>query len=132
MNNKRRKDLAKADKLLQEAFEIVEKIRNEEEEAKDNTPESFSDRIDEMESCIYDLDEALENIENAQMSLGEYMPSEPTINEEKEIEYLKEKAKELITILNQEDDEKLKKKELLEKAKVAIEKAKLKHHVAKK
>lgn len=66
MNAIRRKELMRAIELLDEAKGILESVKDEEQEAFDNLPESFqaSERGETMEDNIYNLDEAYSSIED--------------------------------------------------------------------
>ena len=67
MNNERRRRLKKAHELLNSAAQIVELVRDEEQDSFDNLPESFqdSDKGQRMEEAIEHLDDALSAIEEA-------------------------------------------------------------------
>lgn len=67
MNNERRRRLKKAQELLNSAAQIVELVRDEEQDSFDNLPESFqdSDNGQRMEEAIEHLDDALSAIEEA-------------------------------------------------------------------
>ena len=97
-------DCLQSDKLLQQAYEIIEKARNEEDEAKDNLPESFYDKADEMESCVNNLDEALENIESAQISISEYLPEDKAAKEMEEFLELEKEAQKMLSLLKRNKD----------------------------
>lgn len=73
MNAARRKMIAKAIELLDEAKGILESVKDEEQEAFDNLPESFqaSERGETMEDNIYNLDEAYDSIEEIVDTIGE-------------------------------------------------------------
>ena len=60
MNKQRRKKLEKSYNLIDEAMEIIEEVRDEEQEAYDNLPESFQngERGEEMMGYIEMLEEA--------------------------------------------------------------------------
>lgn len=53
MNAQRRKDIAKAIALIEEAIAILDNVAEEEREAFDNLPESlqYSERGEQMEEC---------------------------------------------------------------------------------
>lgn len=63
MNNTRRKAIQAIMNKLEEIMEEIECIKDEEQEAFDNLPESIqtSERGEAMESAVYNLDEAWEN-----------------------------------------------------------------------
>ena len=65
MNKARRKEIARAIELMEQAREILESVRDEEQEAFDNMPESLqgSERGEAMEEYIYTLEEAVENLD---------------------------------------------------------------------
>ena len=65
MNKARRKEIARAIELMDEAREILESVMDEEQEAFDNMPESLqcSERGETMEKCIATLDEVVCNLE---------------------------------------------------------------------
>lgn len=71
MNRSRRKELKKAVDLINQAKEIIEMCRDEEQEAFDNLPESirFSDRGEMMEDYVSKIEYALDSIESAVDSL---------------------------------------------------------------
>lgn len=73
MNAIRRKELMRAIELLDEAKGILESVKDEEQEAFDNLPESFqtSERGETMEDNIYNLDEAYDSIEEIVDTIGE-------------------------------------------------------------
>lgn len=65
MNKIRRKEIARAIELMEQAREILEAVRDEEQEAFDNMPESIqtSERGEAMEDYIYTIEEAMENLD---------------------------------------------------------------------
>lgn len=72
MNNERRKQIkaiieriAKLDELKQEIYYAIEEVRNEEQEALENLPDSirYGARGEEMESRVDALDRAMEDFE---------------------------------------------------------------------
>jgi len=74
MNRERRKKLQDAAKRIGHIVELIEEIRDEEQDAHDNLPESMIDgergermeeAIDHLEDAIADLESAVENIESA-------------------------------------------------------------------
>lgn len=67
MNSKRRALLSRADGLLTEALEIVDRAKDEESDALDNMPESMedSDRYAKMEAAVDYLEDAYSAIEEA-------------------------------------------------------------------
>lgn len=62
MNSKRRKQIKKLTNELGKIQIEIELIRDEELEAMENTPESFEERIDEMQQCIDDMEDSLAEI----------------------------------------------------------------------
>jgi len=60
MNKQRRKELARASELIAEAQNIIESVKDEEQEAHDNLPESiqYGEKGQQMEEYIDMLDEA--------------------------------------------------------------------------
>lgn len=60
MNAQRRKEIAKAIALIEDAIAILDSVAEEEREAYDNLPESlqYSERGERMEECA----EAIENV----------------------------------------------------------------------
>lgn len=67
MNKAKRKRLGKAFDLLDQAMEIVEEVKNDEQEAHDNLPDQFryGDRGGEMEAYIEMLDETYGYLDDA-------------------------------------------------------------------
>lgn len=65
MNKIRRKEISRAIALMAQAREILEYVRDEEQEAFDNMPESIqsSERGETMEDYIYTLEDVLSNLE---------------------------------------------------------------------
>lgn len=65
MNNTRRKAIQNIMDKLEELMEEIEAIKDEEQEAYDNLPESLqnSERGEVMDSAIYNLDDAAENVQ---------------------------------------------------------------------
>lgn len=79
MNKSRRKKLAAARQLVDQARAILEEVRDEEQEAFDNLPESIQasekgQAMDETVSAIQDLADELENIDFDQFELGDTLP----------------------------------------------------------
>ena len=68
MNRERRKKLLEAFEKIGEVKDILEEVRDEEQEAHDNLPESFryGERGEEMEGYIEMLDEAYGYLEDAE------------------------------------------------------------------
>lgn len=67
MNNTRRKAIMKIAERLEELKTDFELLRDEEQEAFDNMPESIqeSERGEHIENIIYNMEEVLENLESA-------------------------------------------------------------------
>lgn len=65
MNNTRRKAIQNIMDKLEELMEEIEAIKDEEQEAYDNLPESLqnSERGEAMDSAVYNLDDAAENVQ---------------------------------------------------------------------
>lgn len=65
MNKARRKEIARAIELMDEAREILEAVKDEEQEAFDNMPESLqcSERGETMEEYIGTLEDVVYNLE---------------------------------------------------------------------
>lgn len=65
MNKARRKEIARAIELMDEAREILEAVKDEEQEAFDNMPEGLqcSERGETMEEYIGTLEEVVYNLE---------------------------------------------------------------------
>ena len=65
MTKYRRKQLAKAVELLQEAQQIIEEVKDEEQEAFDNLPEplQYSERGEAMEEAISELEEVCDSMD---------------------------------------------------------------------
>lgn len=63
MNKARRKEIARAIELIEEAREILENVRDEEQDAFDNLPESLqsSERGEAMEEYISTLDDFIDD-----------------------------------------------------------------------
>lgn len=68
MNKERRKRLAEAFEKIGEVKEIIESVKNEEQEAYDNLPENFQngERGEEMQGYIEMLDEAYGYLDDAE------------------------------------------------------------------
>ena len=65
MNKARRKEIARAIELMEQAREILEAVRDEEQETFDNMPESLqgSERGEAMGGYIYTLEECMETLD---------------------------------------------------------------------
>jgi hypothetical protein len=68
MNKERRKRLAEAFEKIGEVKEILESVKDEEQEAYDNLPENFQngERGEEMQGYIEMLDEAYGYLDDAE------------------------------------------------------------------
>ena len=73
MNAARRKRLAEAVDLIASAKEIIEEVREEEQEAFGNMPESIqgSERGEEMEGFIGKLENAADDLDSISDIVGE-------------------------------------------------------------
>ena len=73
MNKVRRKRLAEAINLINQAKGILEEVKDEEQEAYDNLPESFQygERGEQMQEYIDSMDEAYENLDEMENTLGD-------------------------------------------------------------
>ena len=71
MNKQRRKLLDEAHSKLMEAYQIIEDVKNEEEEAFDNMPEGlqYSERGEQMEEYIGTLEDVYDSIDECMASL---------------------------------------------------------------
>ena len=69
MNKIRRKEIAQAIELMEQAREILEAVADEEQEAFDNLPENIrnSERGGTMEQYIGMLEEAVENLDTDEL-----------------------------------------------------------------
>lgn len=67
MNKQRRKRLAEASALISKAQEIIESVKDDEQEAHDNLPDSiqYGEKGQQMEEYIDSLDEAYGQCEEA-------------------------------------------------------------------
>jgi hypothetical protein len=67
MNKQRRKQIEKATALMQEALEILETVKDEEQDAFDNMPEGLqgSEKGELMEEIIGYLEDTYSDLENA-------------------------------------------------------------------
>ena len=65
MNKDRRKQIDEAGSVLQDALALIEQIRDDEQEAFDNMPESLqqSDRGTASEAAIEELDDSVGNLQ---------------------------------------------------------------------
>ena len=69
MNKVRRKELARVVDLLDQARDLLEAIRDEEQEAFDNLPESiqYSERGETMENYIGTMEEMLDYLDTGEL-----------------------------------------------------------------
>lgn len=69
MNRARRKELARVIDLVEQARDILEMVRDEEQEAFDNLPESFqySERGETMEGYISTMEELLDALDTDEL-----------------------------------------------------------------
>ena len=69
MNKVRRKELARVVDLLDQARDLLETIRDEEQEAFENLPESIqcSERGETMENCIGTMEEMLDYLDTGEL-----------------------------------------------------------------
>lgn len=67
MNRRRRARLQEADSLLSKVLEIVDDVREEEQDSIDNCPENLqnSERYAAMEDVVSELEEARDKIQEA-------------------------------------------------------------------
>jgi hypothetical protein len=73
MNKLRRKQLAKAVELMEQAMAILEAVKDEEQEAFDNLPESiqYGQQGEQMEENISTMEEHFDNLSEAIEALSE-------------------------------------------------------------
>lgn len=73
MNNVRRKAIQNIMDKLEDLMAEIEAIRDEEQEAYDNLPEGIqmSERGEAMDTAIYNLDDAAENVQTVIDALEE-------------------------------------------------------------
>lgn len=73
MNKVRRNHLDEAISKIQEQLEMIMYVKDEEEEAYENMPESLqgSERGEQMSECIDTLDEAINTLDDVIASLQE-------------------------------------------------------------
>lgn len=66
MNNQRRKEIQKAIALLDQAREILEIVKEEEEQCFDNMPENlqYSKKGEKIEENIYTLEEFIDTLQD--------------------------------------------------------------------
>ena len=73
MNKVRRNELQKALDHLSEAKELLENVRNEEQDAFDNLPEGLqnADKGQAMEQAVQYLDEAIGQLEDVESTIND-------------------------------------------------------------
>lgn len=78
MNKARRKQLEKALGQAEELKEAIEILRDEEQEAHDNLPESiqYGERGDSMQEIVDSLDYAVSNLDDAIDNINEALEHE--------------------------------------------------------
>jgi DNA repair ATPase RecN len=66
MNNIRRKKLKESKKMIENAIMIITDVENEEQESRDNLPDSLQDsqRASDMDDNISELEEIISNAED--------------------------------------------------------------------
>lgn len=73
MNNKRRKELRKAIEIIETALDIVNQVKDEEEDSMYNYPENLqgTETYENMEVAVDTMDDAISNIDDSISSLNE-------------------------------------------------------------
>jgi len=73
MNKQRRKEVARAVAMIEEAKSILETCRDEEQDYFDNMPESFQDgqKGEDAQTAIDALDEAVSQMDDVSQALGD-------------------------------------------------------------
>jgi hypothetical protein len=73
MNKERRKEIARAIAMIEEAKSILETCSDEEQDYFDNMPESFQDgqKGEDAQTAIDALDEGVSNLEDVSQALGD-------------------------------------------------------------
>lgn len=73
MNKQRRKKLESLAEQIRVVKDELEELRDEEQTAHDNLPDSFQEgeQGSRMESCIENLDEAIDDLDNAILMIEE-------------------------------------------------------------
>ena len=73
MNNKRRKELRRAIEILETALDIVNQVKDEEEDAMYNYPENLqgTEAYENMEVAVDTMEEVVSAIEDAVDSLND-------------------------------------------------------------
>ena len=73
MNNKRRKELRRAIDMIETALNIVNQVKDEEEDSMYNYPENLqgTETYENMETAVDTMDDAVSNIDDGISSLNE-------------------------------------------------------------
>ena len=73
MNNKRRKELRKAIEIIETALDIVNQVKDEEEDSMYNYPENLqgTETYENMEVAVDTMDDAISNLDDSISSLNE-------------------------------------------------------------
>ena len=73
MNNKRRKELRRAIEIIETALDIVNQVKDEEEDSMYNYPENLqgTETYENMEMAVDTMDDAISNIDDGISSLNE-------------------------------------------------------------
>ena len=73
MNNKRRKELRRAIDMIETALDIVNQVKDEEEDSMYNYPEHLqgTETYENMETAVETMDDAISNIDDGISSLNE-------------------------------------------------------------
>ena len=73
MNNKRRKELRRAIEIIETALDIVNQVKDEEEDSMYNYPENLqgAETYENMETAVDTMDDAISNIDDGISSLNE-------------------------------------------------------------
>ena len=73
MNNKRRKELRRAIEIIETALDIVNQVKDEEEDSMYNYPENLqgTETYENMEVAVDTMDDAISNIDDSISSLNE-------------------------------------------------------------
>ena len=73
MNNKRRKELRRAIEIIETALDIVNQVKDEEEDSMYNYPENLqgTETYENMETAVDTMDNAISNIDDGISSLNE-------------------------------------------------------------
>ena len=73
MNNKRRKELRRAIDVIETALDIVNQVKDEEEDSMYNYPENLqgTETYENMETAVDTMDDVVSNIDDGISSLNE-------------------------------------------------------------